>query len=112
MINSALFTTKNIGATSAKNRIVMAPMTRSRSADGDVPTDLMAEYYGQRASAGFIVTEATQISQQGKGYSFTPGIYSDAQVDGWKKVTHAVHEKGGVIFSQLWHVRCASMDCW
>ncbi len=104
MTNSALFTAKNIGSISAKNRIVMAPMTRSRSASGDVPTDLMAEYYGQRASAGFIVTEATQISQQGKGYSFTPGMYSDAQVEGWKKVTQTVHDKGGAIFSQLWHV--------
>lgn len=104
MTKSTLFTAYKVGVTTAKNRIVMAPMTRSRSSAGDVPTDLMAEYYGQRASAGFIVTEATQISQQGKGYSFTPGIYSDAQVNGWKKVTQAVHQKGGAIFSQLWHV--------
>ena len=104
MTHSVLFTPMKVGASNAKNRIVMAPMTRSRSAAGDVPTALMAEYYGQRASAGFIVTEATQISQQGKGYSFTPSIYNDAQVAGWKKVTQAVHEKSGTIFSQLWHV--------
>jgi len=80
-------------------------MTRSRSAQpGDVPTDLMASYYAQRASAGFIITEATQISAQGKGYSFTPGIYTEAQVAGWRKVTNAVHRAGGRIFSQLWHV--------
>lgn len=104
MTKSVLFTAKKIGSINVQNRVVMAPMTRSRSADGDVPTDLMAEYYQQRASAGLIITEATQISQQGKGYSFTPGIYSKSQVDGWKKVTRAVHAKGGVIFSQLWHV--------
>lgn len=100
-----LFTSKKFGNNEAGNRIVMAPMTRSRSAQpGDIPTDLMATYYAQRASAGFIITEATQISQQGKGYSFTPGIYSDKQVAGWKKVTRAVHDNGGTIFSQLWHV--------
>ena len=108
MTHSALFTAKQIGTSNseirANNRMVMAPMTRSRTAAGDVPTDLMASYYGQRASAGFIVTEATQISQQGKGYSFTPGIYSNGQVEGWKKVTKAVHDNGGKIFSQLWHV--------
>lgn len=100
-----LFSSKTFGASAAPNRIVMAPMTRSRSAQpGDIPTDLMATYYAQRASAGFIVTEATQISAQGKGYSFTPGIYSDEQATGWRKVTDAVHEAGGRIFSQLWHV--------
>jgi N-ethylmaleimide reductase len=104
MNNSTLFTVNKIGTALAKNRIVMAPMTRSRTAKGDVPTDLMAEYYRQRASAGLIITEATQISQQGKGYSFTPGIYNPIQVHGWKKVTKAVHEQGGIIFSQLWHV--------
>lgn len=104
MTNPILFTPKKIGSALASNRIVMAPMTRSRSATGDVPTDLMASYYTQRVSAGFIITEATQISQQGKGYSFTPGMYSAAQVEGWKKVTSAVHENGGTIFSQLWHV--------
>ena len=105
MPKSILFTSGSVGSISPKNRIAMAPMTRSRSLQpGDIPTDLMATYYAQRASAGFIVTEATQISQQGKGYSFTPGIYSDAQVEGWKKTTQAVHDQNGIIFSQLWHV--------
>lgn len=104
-MNHVLFTEKGNGVFKAGNRIVMAPMTRSRSQQpGDVPTPLMAEYYAQRASAGFIVTEATQISPQGKGYSFTPGIYTDAQIDGWRKVTDAVHNAGGRIISQLWHV--------
>ena len=104
-MNTALFTAKTVGATNAPNRVVMAPMTRSRSEQpGDVPTALMAEYYAQRASAGFIVTEATQISPQGQGYSFTPGIYTDAQVAGWQLVTEAVHRAGGRIVSQLWHV--------
>lgn len=100
-----LFTFVELGSHKLKNSIVMAPMTRCRSTQpGDIPNDLMATYYGQRASAGLIITEATQISPQGKGYSFTPGIYSAAQVDGWKKVTTAVHAKGGKIFNQIWHV--------
>ncbi len=75
------------------------------SQPGDIPTDLNAEYYGQRASeGGLLITEATQISKQGKGYPNTPGIHTKEQVEGWKKVTNAVHEKGGVIFLQLWHV--------
>lgn len=87
------------------NRFVMAPMTRSRSTQpSDAPNALMAEYYGQRASAGLIITEATQISRQGKGYARTPGIYTDEQVQGWKLVTRAVHDQGGKIFLQLWHV--------
>ncbi|NIF07171.1 alkene reductase [Chryseobacterium sp. Tr-659] len=87
------------------NRFVMAPMTRSRSSEpGCIPNDLMAEYYGQRASAGLIISEATQISLQGMGYARTPGIYTKEQIEGWKKVTQAVHEKGGHIFLQLWHV--------
>jgi len=102
---SVLFSSKHIGQFEASNRVVMAPMTRSRSEQpGDIPTQLMAEYYAQRASAGFIVTEATQISAQGKGYSFTPGIYTRAQVQGWSRVTDAVHKAGGRIVSQLWHV--------
>ena len=105
MTNSILFTPKTMRKLEAPNRIVLAPMTRSRTAQpGDTPTDLMATYYAQRASAGLIITEATQISAQGKGYSFTPGMFTDAQVNGWKKVTHAVHEAGGRIISQLWHV--------
>ncbi len=86
------------------NRIVMAPLTRSRAGKGDVQGAMNAEYYAQRASAGLIVAEATQISQQGKGYAFTPGIYTDEQVAGWRLVTDAVHARGGRIFDQLWHV--------
>lgn len=97
------------GRLEAKTRVWMAPLTRSRSKQpGDVPWELNAEYYAQRADplkgAAVIVSEATQVSQQGKGYAFTPGIYSDEQVEGWKKVTDAVHQKGGLILAQLWHV--------
>jgi N-ethylmaleimide reductase len=100
-----LFTPFQMGALSLPNRLVMAPMTRSRANnDGNVPTDSTVEYYRQRASAGLIITEGSQVSQQGVGYVFTPGIYSDAQVAGWKKVTDAVHAAGGQIFIQLWHV--------
>jgi N-ethylmaleimide reductase len=95
------FTLKNL---SLKNRIVMPPLTRSRAAAGEVATALMAEYYGQRAGAGLIIGEGTQISRQGQGYAWTPGIFTPAQIEGWKQVTRAVHEKGGVIFAQLWHV--------
>jgi N-ethylmaleimide reductase len=102
---TTLFDPLTLGAVTLPNRIVMAPMTRSRSTQpGDVPNAMMADYYAQRASAGLIITEATQISQQGKGYSFTPGIYSPEQVAGWKLVTDAVHVAGGRIFLQLWHV--------
>lgn len=87
-----------------KNRIVMPPMTRSRAAKGHVPTELMAEYYAQRAGAGLIITEGTPISIQGRGYAWTPGIYTEEQIEGWQKVTKAVHNKGGKIFVQLWHV--------
>ena len=87
------------------NRIVMAPMTRSRADNAEnVPSDLMAKYYEQRASAGLIISEGSQISKKAVGYINTPGIYSSAQVEGWKKVTKAVHGKGGKIFLQLWHV--------
>lgn len=82
----------------------MAPMTRCRSIKDNVPNDLMVEYYAQRATAGLIITEGTQISPQGIGYPYTPGIHTDAQVQGWRKVTKAVHEKEGKIFLQLWHV--------
>jgi len=88
-----------------KNRVIMAPMTRSRAAnDGNVPNDMMVTYYTQRAGAGLIITEGSQISKQGVGYVNTPGIYSAAQVEGWKKITKAVHDEGGKIFIQLWHV--------
>ena len=88
-----------------KNRVIMAPMTRSRAAnEGNVPNDLMVTYYTQRAGAGLIITEGSQISKQAVGYINTPGIYAAEQVEGWKKVTKAVHEEGGKIFLQLWHV--------
>ncbi len=86
-----------------KNRVFMAPMTRSR-APQNVPTDLMVEYYTQRASAGLIFSEGTQISPQGVGYIFTPGIHTEEQIKGWKKITSSVHGAGGLIFCQLWHV--------
>lgn len=102
---STLFSPIQLGPHQLVSRIVMAPMTRCRASQpGDIPNDLMATYYSQRASAGLIITEATQISAQGKGYSFTPGIYSAEQMTGWQKVTKAVHDKGGKIYNQLWHV--------
>lgn len=99
-----LFSPYTLGKLSLKNRIVMPPMTRSRASSGAVANELMAEYYSQRATAGLIITEGTQISRQGQGYAWTPGIYTPEQIAGWKKVTDAVHEKGGLIFAQLWHV--------
>lgn len=99
-----LFTPVTMGAMELANRIVMAPVTRSRYAEDGIPNELHAEYYAQRASAGLIVAEATNISAQGRGYAATPGIWSDEQVAGWKKVTDAVHAAGGKIVSQLWHV--------
>lgn len=93
-----------LGSLTLTNRIVMAPLTRSRAGTGDVQGHLNAQYYAQRASAGLIISEATQISQQGKGYAFTPGIYNEQQVVGWNLVTNAVHNQGGCIFAQLWHV--------
>lgn len=104
MSTEILFSNYTLGKLELKNRIVMPPMTRSRSAKGDIATALMATYYAQRASNGLIISEGTQISPQGQGYAWTPGIYSDAQVAGWRKVTDAVHQKDGVIFAQLWHV--------
>jgi N-ethylmaleimide reductase len=100
-----LFEPVTIGRSTLQNRIVMAPLTRSRARQpGNVPTTLNACYYAQRASAGLIVTEATQISMQGQGYAWTPGIHSREQVEGWRTVTQAVHEAGGLMFMQLWHV--------
>lgn len=93
-----------LGSLLLKNRIVMPPMTRSRAADGEIATALMATYYSQRASAGLIISEGTQISRQGQGYAWTPGIFTQKQIDGWKVVTDAVHAKGGLMFAQLWHV--------
>lgn len=99
-----LFSPLRLGRYDLKNRIAMAPLTRNRAGAGNVPTDLMAEYYGQRAEAGLIIAEATQIVPEGQGYQDTPGIHSPEQVAGWRKVTDAVHAKGGRIFLQLWHV--------
>lgn len=93
-----------LGDLTLKNRMVMAPMTRSRAIDGNVPNPLAIEYYAQRASAGLIITEATQVSPQGVGYIRTPGIHSAEQVAAWRKITDAVHKAGGRIFAQLWHV--------
>jgi N-ethylmaleimide reductase len=102
MENVGLLNPYKLGNIDLKNRIVMAPMTRSR-AIGNIPNQLMAEYYQQRAAAGLIVTEGTSPSPNGLGYSRIPGIYSDAQVEGWKKITDAVHSKDGKIFVQLMH---------
>ena len=99
-----LNTPLTLGELQLKNRVVMAPLTRSRATDERVPTAMMAEYYAQRASAGLIIAEATVISEAANGYKNTPGLFTDAQVDGWKLVTDAVHAKGGLIVSQLWHV--------
>ncbi len=104
MNKQPLLTTYNLSGIELANRMVMAPMTRSRAGEGNVPTDLMAKYYRQRSSAGLIISEGTQISQQGIGYPWTPGIHTDEQIEGWKKVTKAVHEKDGKIFAQIWHV--------
>ena len=102
---STLFSSVELGPFTLKNRIVMPPLTRSRSTQpGNIPNDLMASYYAQRTSAGFMVTEGTQIEPRGQGYAWTPGLHSQAQIEGWKKVTQAVHAKGGIIFAQLWHV--------
>ncbi|MGQ9368641.1 alkene reductase [Azospirillum sp. ST 5-10] len=101
----SLFDSVTVGSMTLPNRIVMAPLTRSRANNPQgAPTAMHAEYYAQRASAGLIIAEATQISPQGKGYAFTPGIHSEAQVKGWRLVTDAVHAKGGRMVLQLWHV--------
>lgn len=101
---SILHTPLTVGAWQIPNRIIMAPLTRTRAVAGRVPRDLNAEYYAQRATAGFILSEATSVDPKGVGYPDTPGIWSDEQVEGWKLVTDAVHAKGGRILCQLWHV--------
>jgi 2,4-dienoyl-CoA reductase-like NADH-dependent reductase (Old Yellow Enzyme family) len=101
---SQLFESVRLGELELSNRIVMAPLTRCRATGGRVPNDLMREYYVQRASAGLILTEATSVTPMGVGYPNTPGIWSREQVAGWKKITEAVHEAGGRIMLQLWHV--------
>lgn len=100
-----LFSPVQLGRLHLGHRVVMAPLTRMRAGQGNVPPELAADYYGQRASAGgLIISEATQIHPTGQGYPATPGLHTDAQVDGWDRVTDAVHAKGGLIVAQLWHV--------
>lgn len=100
----SLFDPYDLGPIHLKNRIVMAPMTRTRTSVGDLPNELMTKYYGQRASAGLIVSEATDISPHTKGYAWTPRIYTSQQIEGWRRVTDEVHRNGGKIFQQLRHV--------
>lgn len=99
-----LFDPVTLGDLNLKNRIVMAPLTRCRADKGRVPNTLMADYYAQRSSAGLILTEATSVAPMGVGYPDTPGIWSDAQIEGWKGITNGVHRAGGLVFLQLWHV--------
>src|SRR5215831_3204969 len=100
-----LFEPFRLGRYELPHRMLMAPLTRSRARQpGNVPTPLMAQYYAQRASAALVISEATQVSMQGQGYAWTPGIHSRDQVEGWRLVTEAVHQCGGRIFLQLWHV--------
>ena len=102
---SQFFQSLKLGPYVLENRIVLPPLTRSRSTQpGNIPNDLMASYYQQRSGAGFMVTEGTQIEPRGQGYAWTPGIYSSEQIVGWRKVTDAVHAEGKIIFAQLWHV--------
>ncbi|MHA6344146.1 alkene reductase [Roseivivax sp. CAU 1761] len=101
---STLFQPARLGDLTLPNRVLMAPLTRNRAHDDGTPAEMAETYYGQRASAGLIVSEGVQISDMGKGYIKTPGIYTDAHVAGWKKITDAVHAGGGRIFAQLWHV--------
>ena len=101
---TSLFDPIRLGAITAPNRILMAPLTRARATRDHVPTPIMAEYYAQRASAGLILSEATGISQEGTGWPHAPGLWNDAQVAAWKPVTEAVHKAGGRIFAQLWHM--------
>ena len=109
---TTLFSPLKLGNTELPQRIIMAPLTRSRAGQpGNVPTAANVEYYRQRASAGLIITEATQITQQGQGYAWTPGIHSAEQIEGWRAIADAVHEEGGRIFMQLWHVGRVSHPC-
>ncbi len=101
---SIIFEPLKVGDLEINNRVIMAPLTRCRAGEGRVPTDLMAEYYAQRATSGLIISEATSISPMGVGYPDTPGIWSEEQIQGWKKVTEKVHQAGGKILLQLWHV--------
>jgi N-ethylmaleimide reductase len=107
-----LFEPLRLGQLELPNRVVMAPLTRQRAALGNVPTALNALYYAQRASAGLIISEATQVAPEGQGYAATPGIHTQAQSEGWRRVTDAVHRAGGRIFLQLWHVGRISDPCY
>nr|WP_315597162.1 alkene reductase [uncultured Cupriavidus sp.] len=104
MSSESLFSAFRLGAIDVRNRVAMAPLTRSRAGMDGVQTPLAVDYYAQRTSAGLIITEATNISRQGRGYAYTPGIYTDAHVAAWARVTDAVHAAGGRIVMQLWHV--------
>jgi N-ethylmaleimide reductase len=104
MTKKSLFEPYTLGSLTLSNRIVLAPLTRNRAGAGFVPSEFAATYYSQRASAGLLISEATQVSQQGQGHQDTPGIYTQAHVEGWRQVTDAVHARGGRIFLQLWHV--------
>src|ERR1700728_5071401 len=101
---TSLFDPIALGAIEAPNRILMAPLTRGRATRGHVPTPLMGQYYSQRASAGLIISEATGISQQGLGWPSAPGLWSEEQAIGWKPIVRAVHDAGGRIVAQLWHM--------
>jgi len=103
-MTASLFEPFDLNNLSLKNRMVMAPMTRCRAADGDVPTPLMATYYAQRATAGLIITEGVPVSLRARGYLWTPGIYTDEQVAGWRKISEAVRNADGKLFMQIWHV--------
>src|SRR6202012_4986954 len=109
-VTQMLFTPVQVGPLSLSHRVVMAPLTRSRSQQpGDIPSDLMVEYYGQRASeGGLIISEATTISISGRGWFGAPGMYADDQIAGWQKIVNAVHAKGGKMMSHLWHTGRAS----
>jgi len=100
----SLFNPLTLGAIELPNRIFMAPLTRARAGREAIPNDLMARYYAQRAGAGLIISEATGISREGLGWPNAPGLWNEAQVEGWKKVTDAVHKEGGRIVAQLWHM--------
>src|SRR4051812_6734129 len=97
------FDSVRVGDIHLKNRIIMSPLTRQRSGPDRIPNELMKEYYAQRATAGLIITEATIVDPLGAGYAETPGIWSQAQTEGWRSITDAVHKKDGKIFLQLWH---------
>lgn len=103
-MSNILFESLKVGDLTLPNRIIMSPLTRQRASEGRIPNEMMAEYYGQRASAGLIISEATIVDPMGAGYADTPGVWSSEQIEGWKKITSSVHSKGGRIFLQLWHV--------